>query len=79
MTLKRAEARGVRSAASRCARKMPSNRAPILSMAWRDRWLRASVCRHTDCTCQVSKACVSMSRFISVFAPVLMARGLSQV
>jgi hypothetical protein len=48
-------------------------------MASRDRWFRASVCRHTDCTCQVSKACVSMSRFISVFAPVLMAFGLSQV
>jgi hypothetical protein len=48
-------------------------------MASRDRWLRASVCRHTDCTRQVSKACVSMSRFISVFAPVLTALGLSQV
>ena len=79
MTLKRAESRGVRSAASRCARKMPSNRAPILSMAWRDRWLRASVCRDTDCTCQTSKACASMRRFISVFAPVLIAFGLSQV
>jgi hypothetical protein len=48
-------------------------------MASRDRWFLASVCRHTDCTRQVSKACVSMSRFISVFAPVLMAFGLSQV
>ena len=48
-------------------------------MASRDRWLRASVCRHTEDTCQVSKAWVSMRRFISVFAPVLMAFGLSQV
>ena len=30
-------------------------------------------------TCQASKAWVSMSRFISVFAPVLIALGLSQV
>jgi len=48
-------------------------------MASRDRWFLASVCRHTDCTRQVSKACVSMSRFISVFAPVLVAFGLSPV
>jgi hypothetical protein len=48
-------------------------------MASRDRWLRASVCRATEETCQTSKACVSMRRFISVFAPVLMAAGLSQV
>jgi hypothetical protein len=48
-------------------------------MASRDRWFLASVCRHTDCTRQVSKACVSMSRFISVLAPVLTDSGLSQV
>ncbi len=58
---------------------MPSKRAPNRSMACRDRAFRASVCRHTDCTCQVSKACVSMSRFMSVFAPVLMAFGLRKV
>jgi hypothetical protein len=48
-------------------------------MASRDRWFRASVCRHTEATCQTSKACASMRRFISVFAPVLIAVGLSQV
>jgi hypothetical protein len=58
---------------------MPSKRAPIRCIASRDRWFRASVCRHTDRTCQTSKAWVSMSRFISVFAPVLIAAGASQV
>ena len=47
-------------------------------MARRDRWFRASVCRDTEDTCQTSKACVSMRHFISVFAPVLIALGLSE-
>jgi hypothetical protein len=58
---------------------VPSYVRPIRARASRDRWFRASVCRHTDWTRQVSKACASMSRFISVFAPVLIAFGLSQV
>jgi len=48
-------------------------------MAWRDRSLRASVWKHTLCTPHVLKAKVSIRRFISVFAPVLMAEGASQV
>jgi hypothetical protein len=69
----------VPSVASRCAGKMPSNCAPIRSMARRERSLRASVCRHTDCACQVPNACLSMSSFISVFAAVPTAAALSQV
>jgi hypothetical protein len=79
VTLNLAELRGFRSVPSRWARKMPSKRAPIRCIASRERWFLASVCRHTDWPFQVSKAWVSMRRFISVFAPVLIASGLSQV
>jgi hypothetical protein len=48
-------------------------------MASRERWFLASVCRHTDRTCQASNAWVSIRRFISVFTPVLIASLLSQV
>ena len=34
----------------------------VRSMAARDRWLRTSACRQTDCTRQHSKACVSKAR-----------------
>jgi hypothetical protein len=77
--LKRTESRGLPSAPSRCERSTPSNLAPSRWIASRDRWFRASVCRHTDCTCQLSKAWASISRFISVFTPVLIASLLSQV
>jgi hypothetical protein len=40
---KRAESRGVRSDASRCARSTPSNCAPMRSSAARERSLRTSV------------------------------------
>lgn len=65
--------------ASRCERSTPSNVQPIRSIAARDRALRTSVCRQTHLTCQVSNACVSIRRFMSVFAPVRMAVLLSQV
>jgi len=58
---------------------MPSNWAPIRSIARRERSLRASVCRHTDSTSQTSKAWPSMSRFISVFAAVRIAERASHV
>jgi hypothetical protein len=58
---------------------MPSNRAPIRSMAARDRALRASACRQTVATPQVSNAWLSIRRFISVFAPVRIASRFSQV
>ena len=77
--LNRAESRGLRSTASRCARRMPSKLPPIRCIASRDRWFRASVCRHTERTSHTSKACVSISRFISVFAPVRRASAASQV
>jgi hypothetical protein len=58
---------------------MPSNRAPIRSMAARDRSLRASACRQTVATPQVSNARLSIRRFISVFAPVRSEFRFSQV
>ena len=54
-------------------------RPPIRWIASRDRWFRTSVCRHTERTPHTSKAWVSISRFISVFAPVRSASRASQV
>jgi hypothetical protein len=73
------ESLGWSSAASRCARNMPSYFAPTRRSALLDRSFLASVWKHTLWTCHVSKAKVSISRFISVFAPVLMAERASQV
>jgi hypothetical protein len=52
---------------------------PIRRIAFCDRWFRTSVCRHTERTRHTSKAWVSISRFISVFAPVRSASRASQV
>jgi hypothetical protein len=52
---------------------------PIRWIAFRDRWFRTSVCRQTERTRQTSKAWASISRFISVFAPVRRASRASQV
>ena len=77
--LNRAESRGLWSTARRCERRTPSNVPPIRWIASCDRWFRTSVCRHTERTRQTSKAWVSISRFISVFAPVRSASRASQV
>jgi hypothetical protein len=77
--LNRAESRGVWSIVGRWARKMPSNVPPIRRIASCDRWFRTSVCRHTERTRHTSKAWVSISRFISVLAPVRSASRASQV
>jgi hypothetical protein len=77
--LNRAESRGLWSTARRWARKTPSNVPPIRWIAFRDRWFRTSVCRQTERTRHTSKAWASISRFISVFAPVRSASRASQV
>src|ERR1700720_1193077 len=74
-----AESRGILSAASLWARRIPSNFPPIRSMAARERLLRISVCRQTRSTCHFSKASFNKRNFASVLAPVRMAELLSQV
>ena len=53
--------------ASMCRRKVPSSVAPMRAIAARDRWLRASVFKHTRSQPRDSKACRSWSSFASVF------------
>ena len=64
---KRADVRTVSSVPGMSARKSPSSRPPIRSMALRDRVLRSSVWKPTRCTCQTSKAWPSMRSLASVF------------
>jgi hypothetical protein len=75
----RAESRGTKSAANRCARNTPSNFPPTRSIAARDLVLRTSVCRQTRNTFHVSNANVSIKSFASVFAAVRIAHEASHV
>ena len=76
---KRAEVRTVSSDPGRSARKMPSSRPPMRSMAAHERLLRTSVCSATRWTSQTSKACVIMSSLASVLTWVRWAGPASQV
>ena len=67
------------SLAGRAARSTPSNRAPSRRIAFRERWLRASVMRLTRWTRQWSNAWASIKSFASVLIGVRCAAAASQV
>ncbi len=60
-------------------RRTPSKRVPTLSIAARERALRASVLRSTRETCHSSKACRNSSSLASALMPVPWAGPASQV
>ena len=75
----RTESRGIKSAAIRCPRKIPSHCPPMRWSAARERSLRTSVWKHTRTASQASNAWVSIMSFASVFAPVRTAERASHV
>jgi hypothetical protein len=60
-------------------RRTPSNVAPTLAMAARERWLRASVLRSTRSADQWVKAWSNSSSLASALMPVPWAEAASQV
>ena len=62
-----------------CLRMMPSNWAGRAAIAPRERSLRASVFSSTRTQPSVSKACVSISSFVSTLMPLRQTDGLNQV